>query len=194
MYKEIVNATLEKWTEIKFIFILALLAIPANTFLFVFYVRKVIRYKRLRHFNIRYARIANSFHTYMLEMCLFDSLILLHLVVNSGYQFAFFIKKSQYESVFDVSNFACKFFIYILRISGAMNNYLVFLLSVNRCFLVVFKYKPMQMNSHRLCFNTKYLTLFLFCICTIANVFRLELLKLSSENHESSENSVSGVY
>ena len=169
-------------TELVFIIVVAVLAIP-NIFLLMFYSKKVTRYKQLRHLNARYARIANSFHTYMIEICCFDTVIVSYLVINTVLQTLHAKELSEYESVYDISNFACKFFIYIVRISAAMSNYLVFLLSLNRCFLVIFRYKPMQLSSHRLCFNTKYLTLFLFCICTIANVFRLELLNISNINN-----------
>jgi hypothetical protein len=83
--------------------------------------------------------------------------------------------KSPYESVYDVSNFTCKFFIYVVRISSAMSNYLVCLLAINRSMLT-----SRRLQEYRVCFNTKYLTLFVFCVCTIANVFRLEQLRLYS--------------
>lgn len=182
IHEELMGNTWDYMTEVIFILILAIFTIPANIFLLLFYIQKVRRYKQLKHLNARYVRIANSFHTYLIEICSFDTIIVVYLILNTFFQFLFYLKKSEYESVFDVSNFACKFFIYILRISGAMSNYLVFLLSLNRCFLILFRYKPMQLSSHRLCLNTKYLTLFLFCICTIANVFRLEALNLNSTN------------
>jgi hypothetical protein len=188
-------------TELIFFLVLGILSIPANLFLFIFYCKKVRLYKtgalfiqsdqikggrqdtnvKTYHLNTRYARIANSFHTYMIEICCFDTLVVVILVINSIFKFLYSYGKSEYESVYDISNFACKFFVYILRISAAMSNYLVFFLALNRCFLIIFKYKPMQMSSHRLCFNTKYLTLFLFCICTIANVFRLEMLNIHNQ-------------
>lgn len=186
IHEELMENTWDYMTEVIFILMLAFLTIPANIALFLFYTQKVRRYKKLKHLNARYARIANSFHTYLIEICMFDTIIVIYLILNTWFQFLHYLKKSQFESVFDISNFACKFFIYILRISGAMSNYLVFLLSLNRCFLILFRYKPMQLSSHRLCLNTKYLTLFLFCICTIANVFRLELLNINSSPHNSS--------
>lgn len=130
---ELMGNTWDYRTELVFALLLAILAIPANIFLFTFYTQKVRRYKRLKHFNLRYASIANSFHTYLIEICLFDTLIVIYLILDSCFHLLSFLKKSPYESVFDVSNFACKFFTYILRISGAMSNYLVFLLSLNRC-------------------------------------------------------------
>lgn len=168
-------------TELVFHSILGILAIPTNLFLLWFYIEKVRRYKNLRHLNARYARIANSFHTYMIEICSFDIVIVTYLMVDSSFKQMHANGMSQFESVYDISNFACKFFTYIVRISSAMINWLVFLLALNRCFLIIFRYKPTQISSHRLCFNTKYLTLFLFCICTIANVFRLELLNLGAD-------------
>ncbi|CAF0980003.1 unnamed protein product [Brachionus calyciflorus] len=178
--EELMNNTWDYATEIIFIVLIGILTLPANIFLFYFYMQKIRRYKKLKHLSHRYVRIANSFHTYMIEMCSFDTIIVIYLILNTFFQFLYYLKKSEYESVYDISNFTCKFFIYILRISGAMSNYLVFLLSLNRSLLILFKYKPMQLSSHRLCLNTKYLTLFLFCICTIANVFRLELLNLNN--------------
>lgn len=119
-------------TEIVFILFLAVLSIPANIFLFTFFTRKIRRYKKMKHFNLRYASIANSFHAYVVEICFFDTINVIYLILNSTFHLLYLLKKTQYESVFDISNFACKFFIYILRISGAMSNYLVFLVSLNR--------------------------------------------------------------
>lgn len=181
--EELENNTWDYMTELVFILLIAALTIPANSFLFYFYMRKIRRYKQIKHLNAGYVRVANSFHTYMVEICSFDTTIVFYLILNTLFQFLYHLKKSKYESVYDVSNFACKFFIYILRISGAMSNYLVFLLSLNRCFLILFPFKTVEVNSYRLCLNTKYLTLFLFCICTIANVFRLELLNLNKQIH-----------
>jgi hypothetical protein len=83
--------------------------------------------------------------------------------------------KSPYEFVYDVSNFTFKFFIYVERISSAMSNYLVCLLAINRFMLT-----SRRLQEYPVCFNTKYLTLFVFCVCTISNVFRLEQLRLYS--------------
>lgn len=179
--EELNHNTWDHMTELIFIVLITLLTIPANSFLFFFYMRKIRRYKKIKHLNVGYVRVANSFHTYMIEICLFDTVIVFYLILNTLFQFLYNLKMSRYESVYDVSNFACKFFIYILRISGAMSNFLVFLLSLNRCFLILFPFQQVETNSHRLCLNTKYLTLFLFCICTIANVFRLELLNLNNQ-------------
>jgi hypothetical protein len=66
-----------------------------------------------------------------------------------------------------------------------MINYLVVFLSFNRCMLILVKYDQRHVEDNRICINTKYLTLFLFCMCTIANVFRLELLNLNlSTSHD----------
>lgn len=133
MVAEELNAS--KWdykTELVLISCLAVLSIPANLFLIVFYTKKMRHFKKRKHFNLRYASIANSFHSYLIEICSFDTVNVVYLILNSTFHFLYFLEKSEYESVFDISNFACKFFIYILRISAAMSNYLVFLLSLNR--------------------------------------------------------------
>lgn len=129
---ELLESQWDYVTEIVFILFLAVLSIPANIFLFVVYARKFRRFKRMKHFNLRYASIANSFHAYLVEICSFDTINVVYLILDSTFHMLYRLKKSHYESVFDISNFACKFFIYILRISGAMSNYLVFLLSLNR--------------------------------------------------------------
>jgi hypothetical protein len=149
--EELEGNTWDYATELIFIVLLAVLTFPANLFLFTFYTQKARRYKSRQHMstaaasvlaNSRYVSIANSFHTYLVEICSFDTVIVVYLILDTSFHLLFFLKKSPYESVFDISNFTCKFFIYILRISGAMSNYLVFLLSLNRCFLIFFRYKP----------------------------------------------------
>ena len=62
-------------TEAVFIYMLGILSLPANLFLIFFYIQKMRRYKRFKQLNARYARVANSFHTYMIEMCVFDTII-----------------------------------------------------------------------------------------------------------------------
>ena len=195
--EELEENTWDYMTELIFILALALLSIPANLFLFLFYKRKEKLYKQSKKLveDSNCARIENSFNTYIIEICWFDSIIVSYLVINTSFQVLYHFKKVEYESVFDISNFTCKFFIYILRISGAMSNYLVFLLSLNRGFLIYFNktHKSMRLaESPRICLNTKYLTLFLFCICTIANVFRLELLHLNNDNSAATVHLLSG--
>jgi hypothetical protein len=139
---ELMENTWNYMAECVFILLLAILTVPANAFLFFLYTKKIYRYKKFQTPKINRVRsssIQNSFNTYMIEICLFDTLIVVYLVSNTLFQFFFYLKKTQYESVFDISNFACKFFIYILRISGAMSNYLVLLLALNRCMLLHFK-------------------------------------------------------
>ena len=163
--EELMANTWNYMAELVLILLLAVLSIPANCFLFLFYTKKSYNYKRVKEpsESIRSNPITNSFNTYMIEICLFDTLIgmiwkllidfnvskisffsffgilVVYLVSNTLFQFFFYLKKTEYESVFDISNFACKFFIYILRISGAMSNYLVLLLSLNRCMLLHYK-------------------------------------------------------
>lgn len=173
-----INDSWNYGAELVFILIIAILAIPANIFLIIFSIKKVIYYKCLRH--LIQARIANSFHTYLIEICLFDTIIMIYLILNTVFKVLHYFDQTPYESVYDISNFACKFFTFTVRISGAMSNYLVFFLSFTRCML--FYRKPKQRYQYnRVCTNTKYLTIYLFCICTIANVFRLELLNLNNE-------------
>jgi hypothetical protein len=195
--EELEENTWDYMTELIFILALAFLSIPANLFLFIFYKRKEKLYKKSKKMieDSNCARIENSFNTYIIEICWFDSIIVSYLVINTTFQVLYHFRKVEYESVFDISNFTCKFFIYILRISGAMSNYLVFLLSLNRGFLIYFNktHKSMRLaESPRICLNTKYLTLFLFCICTIANVFRLELLNLNNDNTATTVHLLSG--
>ena len=139
---ELMGNTWNYMAELVLILLLSVLTIPANIFLFFFYTKKIYQYKKFQSpktNKVRSSSIKNSFNTYMIEICLFDSLIVVYLVSNTLFQFFFYLKKTQYESIFDVSNFACKFFIYVLRISGAMSNYLVLLLALNRCMLLHFK-------------------------------------------------------
>ncbi len=138
---ELEDNTWNYMAELILILLLAIFTLPANCFLFLFYTKKIYHYKKWQSplQNTRYRSITNSFHTYLIEICLFDTIIVLYLVSNTLFQFFFYLKKTKYESVFDISNFTCKFFIYILRISGAMSNYLVLLLSLNRCMLIYFK-------------------------------------------------------
>ena len=138
---ELQDNTWNYMAELILILLLAILSIPANIFLFLFYTKKIYQYKKCQtpQLNIRYRSITNSFHTYMIEICLFDTIVVGYLVLNTFFHFLYYFKKTKYESVFDISNFTCKFFIYILRISGAMSNYLVLLLSLNRSMLIYFK-------------------------------------------------------
>ncbi len=161
--------------EFTFIILIGALSIPANLLLFLFYVKKMHNYKRLYAHAQNQKHIVNSFYTYLIEMATFDTFLVVYLILDVSFKFLSSMDKSPYESVYDVSNFTCKFFIYVVRISSAMSNYLVCLLAINRSMLT-----SRRLQEYRVCFNTKYLTLFVFCVCTIANVFRLEQLRLYS--------------
>ena len=181
MNKEIMSSTWNYKVELMIFSLISVLGIPPNLILLAYYTKKSLNFKRIRLLYPSQARIANSFYTYLIEMCVFDTLLIIYLIANQIFKVLWHIGESPYESIYDVSNFTCKFFIYMVRISSAMSNYLVVFLSFNRCMLLLVKCKSNRVEGHRICFNTKYLTLFLFCVCTIANVFRLELLTLNSE-------------
>lgn len=174
----------DKWNdtlEFVLILVITIFSIPANFYLIAFYVRKVREYKQRRAHNPNEARLTNSFYTYIIEISSFDTTLVVYLILDASFKLLSNMGKSQYESVYDISNFTCKFFIYVVRISSAMSNYLVCLLSFNRCMLLTGYQKDKDgIQGYRVCFNTKYLTLFVFCICTIANVFRLESLRLNN--------------
>lgn len=170
--------------EFILLLIICIFSIPANLFVLLFSIWKVRRYKHLFDLNPNKTHIANSFYTYLIEISSFDTTLLVYLILDTSFKFLTNMGYSQYESVYDISNFTCKFFIYVVRISSAMSNYLVCLLALNRCMLTL-----TSLQEVRICFNTKYLTLFLFCVFTIANVFRLEQLSLYSRNKQASKQS-----
>ena len=166
--------------ELVFILMIAIIGLPANLFLVLFSFKKITYYRPLRHHLVQ-ARIANSFHTYLVEICFFDTVIIIYLIINTIFKVLHYFEKTQYESLYDISNFACKFFTFTVRISSAMSNYLVFFLSLTRHILFYCKNQKHYENQ-RVCFNTKYLSIYLFCLCTIANVFRLEILNVNNES------------
>jgi hypothetical protein len=174
------ESALDYRTELLIVCALSIFAIPANVFLIILYVKKLIKSKEIS--TKRGHQLANSFFTYMIEMCAFDTAIIVYFVLDNIIHGLHRLHKTQYSSISEISNFTCKFFIYLLRISSAMSNFLSFFLLLNRSMLVLFKYKTSQIYPHRLCLNTKYLSVFVFCTCTIANVFRLELLNLNNPN------------
>lgn len=172
-------------SEALFIFILSILSIPTNICLIIFYAKKIFFYKRYnKNFTpkLRYVYAANCFNTYLIEICSFDTILSIHLLVNTIFKVLHDYEYTTYESIFDVSHFTCKFFVYALRISSSMCAWLTFLLTFNR-FMLLFRCR-----TNNLCINTKYLTLFLFCICTVSNVFRLELLYVNYSDHHQHHN------
>jgi hypothetical protein len=161
-----------------FIFIFSILSIPSNILLIAFYAHRICYYKRYnKKFapKLKHVYAANCFNTYLVEICIFDTIISVYLLTDTIFKQLYDYKITAYESIFDISQFTCKFFIHALHISAAMTGWLTFLLTFNRYMLLF------RLRSNRLCINTKYLTLFLFCICTVANVFRLELLYFNSD-------------
>ncbi len=162
--------------ELVFTCVIVLLALPTNIYIILFSLRKVNYYKNLKNFT--QARITKSFHTFLIEIYLFDTIIIIFLIINTIFKVLHYFEKTSYDSLYDMSNFACKFFTFTVRISGAMSNYLVFFLALTRCTLF---YQRKKIAYHKICFNTKYLSIYLFCACTIANVFRLELLNINNE-------------
>jgi hypothetical protein len=162
--------------ELVFTCVIVLLALPTNIYIILFSLKKVNYYKNLK--NLTQARITKSFHTFLIEIYLFDTIIIIFLIINTIFKVLHYFEKTSYDSLYDISNFACKFFTFTVRISGAMSNYLVFFLALTRCTLF---YQKKKIAYHKICFNTKYLSIYLFCACTIANVFRLELLNINNE-------------
>jgi hypothetical protein len=165
---------IDKWNyKLEFILIvlIGIFSLPANLFLIVFYNEKARKYKQRRQQNPNKARIANSFYTYLRILASFDTILVIYLILDTTLMLLSKLGKTEYESVYDLSSFACKFFIYVVRISSGMSNCLTCFLSINQCLILK--------GNYRICFNTKYLSLFVFCICIISNVFRLERLRLN---------------
>lgn len=162
----------EKWI----LFVLSAFGLPANLFLIIYFACKIKSYKRLnkndRIRRLGYIYTANCYNTYFIEICICDAIISIYLLIDTLLQLLNEKNLIIYSSILDISHFTCKFFLYILRISSSMGCWLTFLLSFNRCMLLF------RIRTNNLCINTKYLTLFLFCTCTISNVFRLELFDL----------------
>jgi len=177
---ELNESTWNYKAELVIILMIAIIGLPANLFLILFSLKKIAYYRPLRH-HLMQARIANSFHIYLIEMCFFDTVIIIYLIINAIFKVLHYFEKTPYESLYDISNFACKIFTFTVRISSAMSNYLVFFLSLTRHILFYCKNQK-HYEKQRLCFNTKYLSIYLFCLCTIANVFRLEILNVNNES------------
>ncbi len=168
---------IDKWNyklEFILIILIGIFSLPANLFLIIFYNEKARQYKQCRQQFPSKTRIVNSFHTYLRILTSFDTILVIYLMLDTTLMLLSKLGKTEYESVYDLSSFACKFFIYVVRISSGMSNYLICFLSINQCLILK--------GNYRICFNTKYLSLFVLCICIISNVFRLERLGLNQKN------------
>ncbi len=149
--------------SLAILFVQSLLSIPANIVLITFCAKRVHLYKV---HNVKSRFVSNCFFTYLLEITAFDTAILLDLFTNT--MLHVIVDNRTSLSMLNGEVFAYKAFVYVLHVSTAMCSWLTFLFAFNRSMLLK------HVRIDRLCINTKYQTLFLFCACTIANVLRLE--------------------
>ena len=102
-----------------FIFLFSVFSIPANFILLGFFANKIKSYKRFNNKfepKLKHVYAANCFNTYFIEICSFDTVICLHLIIDGVFQHLNESGFTDFESIFDVSQFTCKFFIYSLHI------------------------------------------------------------------------------
>ena len=157
----------------------ALLGLPANILLMVILVRIGLFSKRQSSLAYLATKPTGSFERFLFEIVFIDTLLIIYHFVDNFLSYIKEDRSSGQHFLIHVSDFCCKFFTYIAKMSVLLTTWLLLFLIINQLILTM-EYN----NYHRSCWNrglhyvnAKYSTVFLIFIFSVYNIYPIEVLK-----------------
>ncbi|CAF1221277.1 unnamed protein product [Didymodactylos carnosus] len=145
----------------------ALFGLPGNILLLVILIK--ISFNRGRN------RLSSgSFERFLFEIVLIDTLLIIYHFVDNFLSYIDGERSAGQHYLIHISDFCCKFFTYIAKMSVLLTTWLLLFLIINRIILTE------QSCWNRKCIhfvNAKYTTVFLIFIFSVYNIYPIEVLK-----------------
>ncbi|CAF0897963.1 unnamed protein product [Rotaria sordida] len=177
----------------------ALLGLPSNILLLVILMR-IGSFSRRQSVLARLSFIkiksTGSFERFLFEVVFIDTLLIIYHFVDNFLSYIHEDRSTGQHYLIHVSDFCCKFFTYIAKMSVLLTTWLLLFLIINQLILT------MEHNNqhHRSCWNrglyyvnAKYSTVFLVFIFSVYNIYPIEVLKYKKKEDLQDYQKVEGV-
>lgn len=156
----------------------ALFGIPSNILLLVILIRINLFTRRRSAFSSLSNQSTGSFNRFLFEVVVVDTLLLLYHFIDNFLSFITADRSAGQHYLIHVSDFCCKFFTYIAKMSVLLVTWLLLFLILNRLILTMdFNHNRQSIWNRGLHYiNAKYSTVFLVFIFSVYNIFPIEIL------------------
>ncbi|CAF3484970.1 unnamed protein product [Rotaria sp. Silwood1] len=178
----------------------ALLGLPSNILLLVILMRIGLFSRRqsiLSRLSFTKIKSTGSFERFLFEIVFIDTLLIIYHFVDNFLSYIHEDRSTGQHHLIHVSDFCCKFFTYIAKMSVLLSTWLLLFLIINQLILTM-EYNNDHQN--RSCWNrglyyvnAKYSTVFLIFIFSVYNIYPIEVLKYKKKEDIEDYQPVEGV-
>ncbi|CAF2480258.1 unnamed protein product [Rotaria sp. Silwood2] len=172
----------------------ALLGLPSNILLLVILMRIGLFSRRqsvLSRLSFIKIQSTGSFERFLFEIVFVDTLLIIYHFVDNFLSYIHDDRSTGQHYLIHVSDFCCKFFTYIAKMSVLLTTWLLLFLIINQLILTMEynndnndDHDDGHHHRHRSCWNrglyyvnAKYSTVFLVFIFSVYNIYPIEVLK-----------------
>lgn len=157
----------------------ALFGLPSNILLLVILMRIGLFSRRQSGLLYQTSKPTGSFERFLFEVVFIDSLLVIYHFVDNFLSYIHDDRSTGQHYLIHVSDFCCKFFTYIAKISVLLTTWLLLFLVINRLILTMdYNHNNRSFWNRGLYYvNAKYSTVFLIFIFSVFNIYPIEVLK-----------------
>ena len=157
----------------------ALVGLPSNILLLVILVRIGLFSRRQSGLTYLTSKPTGSFERFLFEVVFVDTLLIIYHFVDNFLSYIEGDRSAGQHFLIHFSDFCCKFFTYIAKMSVPMTTWLLFFLVLNRLILTMdYNHNNRSLWNRGLYYvNAKYSTVFLIFIFSVYNIYPIEVLK-----------------
>ena len=175
-------ASLDEFHYNKYVFFAvcsALLGLPSNILLLVILIRIGLFSRRQSGLLSFGAHSTGSFERFLFEVVFIDTMLVIYHFVDNFLSYIHEDRSAGQHYLIHVSDFCCKFFTYIAKMSVLLTTWLLLFLIINQLILTI------DHNNNKHAFwnrglyyvNAKYSTVFLVFFFSVYNIYPIEVLK-----------------
>jgi len=157
----------------------ALLGLPSNILLLIILIRIGLFSRRVQTHTHGPIKPTGSFERFLFEIVFIDTLLIIYHFVDNFLSYIREDRSAGQHYLIHISDFCCKFFTYIAKMSVLLTTWLLLFLIINQLILTM-NYN----DNHRSCWhralyyvNAKYSTVLLVFIFSVYNIYPIEVLK-----------------
>jgi len=159
----------------------ALVGLPSNILLLVILMRTGLFIRRHSSLTLTLKPATGSFERFLFEVVFIDTLLIIYDFVDNFLSYIHQDRSAGRHYLIHISDFCCKFFTYIAKMSIPLTTWLLLFLIINQLILTM----ENNNNHHHRSFwnrglyyvNAKYSTVFLIFIFSVYNIYPIEVLK-----------------
>jgi hypothetical protein len=158
----------------------ALLGLPSNILLLVILVRIGLFSRRQSGLGYLTGKPTGSFERFLFEIVFIDTLLIIYHFLDNFLSYINEERSAGQHYLIHVSDFCCKFFTYIAKMSVLLTTWLLLFLIFNQLILTM----EYNNNNNSSCWNrglyyvnAKYSTVFLVFFFSVYNIYPIEVLK-----------------